>query len=235
MSATRFAGMSLPQLEMQAKIMEANERAAAAQAEQQQIQQRINAMPPGPARDQMVQFYNVYGTLPPAGAGASMMEPQTPTGRPMLTPFQRLQQVEQEYMAINAVKTDSGRMTAGLLSPPTAAEVTRSQQPAVTKWGDGISDMDPTEHAALVAKVAKWGEYQQARAAVMGDGASPMSAGGQAPGLGGAMGMPSVQPADNSEAALLAEFRRQTGRDVNWSDDGDKAIMERIEAATRPR
>jgi hypothetical protein len=43
MSATRFAGMSLPQLEMQAKIMEANEKAAAARAEQEQQQRALTA------------------------------------------------------------------------------------------------------------------------------------------------------------------------------------------------
>jgi hypothetical protein len=233
MSATRFAGMSLPQLEMQAKIMEANEKAAAVRAEQEARAAGLAGLP-GEVGQRARMVLGATGEAPTGTALFNALEPAG-TGQGMLTPHQRLQQVEQEYMAFNAVPNKEGRLVAGLLSPPTAAEVTRSQQPAVTKWGDGISDMDPTEHAALVAKVAKWGEYQQARAAVFGGGDAPLSAGGQAPGLGGAMGMPSVQPADESEAALLSAFRQRTGRDFNANDPADIQALSSIEAAMQPR
>jgi hypothetical protein len=215
MSATRFAGMSLPQLEMQAKIMEANEKAAAVRAEQEARAAGLAGLP-GEVGQRARTVFGATGEAPTGTALFNAMAP-TGTGQGMLTPFQKLQQVEQEYQAINAqASATTGKLTAGLLSPPTPEDLARAQMPDDGESNWFSADTSPEEVAAARAKVAKWGEYQQARAAVMGGGAAP-----------------SVQPQDASEEALLAAFKSRTGRDADLTNDADVQLMEQIEASMR--
>jgi hypothetical protein len=134
---------------------------ATARDQQQQIQQRISAMPPGPARDQMVQFYNVYGTLPPAGAGATMMKPPG-DGGPLLSPAGTLDVLRRRYEA-----------TFGK-EPPTAEEREAAKaDPAKAyewKWIPGAS-REFVE--ASKAKVAAYDALAQTEDQFMRGGVAP--------------------------------------------------------------
>jgi hypothetical protein len=275
MSATRFAGMSLPQLEMQAKIMEANEKAAAVRAEQAQQQAALTAqaqslgMQPG-----------AYGMLTPSQRGEEALNRARfeQNVQDAMMGNRNMSRAEAEAFVrqrtggfVNQENFDQSQRTPG-------TGATASQMYAMAKDAYERAEMDfravmgqddpkkplqtlPQATAAdayspvlrTAMKIASpasqlaqlflkdpspspeqsaaWQKLQDAKARLDSfvQTGAPAPAGGAAP----AVATPAFQPADQSEAALLAAFKSRTGRDADLTNDADLQVMEQIEASMR--
>lgn len=119
---------------------------------------------PEPIQSQLRQVYELTGKMPTPSSmmaayrGEATAKRQDATSRRQLAD-RNVVVAEKEYRALSGQK---GK--AGLLAPPSPKDVKRAKHPAETKWGDGMSDMDEADHAALLARIDAWDRYQAAKA-----------------------------------------------------------------------